>query len=137
MDQLYRDLFYHEDRRLEKTNNKKEFYVNNDELQEEVLECMRTGVPSTKMSVMFQKMAYRVSFMPQFRYDTADDRNDCVQHAVMVMLSKYHDFEVERKTNCFAFFTQVAMNGLRAGWNVLKKNAMETVRFDMVFEESV
>lgn len=137
MDQLYRDLFYHEDRKIERKTNKKEFYVKNEDLENETLKCIETDVPSTELAKMFQKLAYRVSFMPAFRYDTTDDRNDCVQHAVMVMLNEYRKYDITRGKNCFSFFTSVAVNGLRQGWNILKKNAQETLRFDMIFEESI
>lgn len=137
MDQLYRDLFYTEDKKIQKAKGAKDYYVKNDDLHPEVVACQETMIPSDKLCRMLQKIAYKVSYMPKFRYDNQEDRDDCVQHAVMIMIQYYHKFDPSRGTNCFSFFTQIAVNGLQAGWNLLKKNASETVRFDMVFDESV
>lgn len=134
---LLNDLFFQDDRKIEISKNKKDFYVDNDELHNEVIRCKSNDTCSTKLAEMFQKLAYRVSFMPAFKYYNDSDRKDCVQHAVYRMIEQYREFDTDRGTNAFSFFTQTALNGLRAGWNIIKKNSKDTVRFDMIFDESI
>lgn len=134
---ILKDLFYASDRKIEIQTNKKNFYVDNQTLYNEIVICKESGQTTKKLAEMFQKMAIRVSWMPAFRYDNDDDRNDCVSHAVYVMLMNYDKYDESRGTNVFSFFTSTAMNGLRAGWNEIKKHAMITDRFDMIFEENV
>ncbi|AFF28110.1 gp112 [Sphingomonas phage PAU] len=134
---ILNELFNSSDRKIKIAQNKKNFYVNNDELHNEIVKCKKLDECSPKLAAMFKKLAYRVSFMPAFRYDNEDDRNDCVQHAILVMMTNFRDFDETRGTQAFSFFTTTAMNGLRAGWNVIKKNSKNTIRFDMIFNESV
>lgn len=141
---ILRDLFHHADRKIEIKENKKNFYVKDEVLKAETVKCKKSGEISSELAIMFRKLAYRVSFMPAFRYDTEDDRNDCIQHAVLQMMTsgidKYDEF---RKTkdgkliNTFSYFTEVAMNGLRAGWNEIKKHSNRTERIDLIFEENI
>ena len=72
----------------------------------------------------------------QFRYECDEDREDIKQGAILVVLNKWRDYDMTRKTSAFSYFTSMIYNGLYATWNQYKKNDPYTVSLS-VFEENV
>lgn len=110
-------------------------YINNDELMDELRKSKALGKPTQRLTEMFQLLARRVS--GSFIYDSNEDRYDCVLHSFTILMEKWNKFDFEKNTNAFSFYTQVALNGLRAGWNLLNGKKKYTVSIDRIFIESV
>ena len=110
-------------------------YINAHEFAEELRSCQENGVVSEKMYRFFQLLARKCS--GAFIYTSNEDRMDCVSNAVTVMARAYMKFDFNRKAeaNAFSYFTSVALNGLRQGWNELNAHSKNTYRIDQIFSE--
>ena len=115
--------------------NKSNDYINNDELVAELKRSYELQRPTERLCKMFHQLCVHCS--GSFIYDTNEDRYDCITTAFSIVLSKWNKFDFEKRTNAFSYFTQIALNGLRAGWNQLNGNKKNTISLDNIFEESV
>lgn len=107
-------------------------YINAKEFAEELKFCQENEILSEKMFSMFKKLAQRCS--GSFYYQNPDDRYDCVMNAVMIMADKYMKFDFNRESaGPFSYFTSIAYNGIRAGWNSLNSGKSVTYRIDQIF----
>jgi hypothetical protein len=52
----------------------------------------------------------------KMRYVSEDDRNDCLQFAMLDLLKYWKNFN-PKYTNAFAYFTEIAKRGYAKGWN--------------------
>ena len=52
----------------------------------------------------------------KMRYVSEDDRNDCLQFAMLDLLKYWRNFN-PKYTNAFAYFTEIAKRGYAKGWN--------------------
>lgn len=120
---------------IKNENSNSNYYVINDELVEELKKSRNNGEPTKELSDMFSKLALKVS--GSYIYDSNDDRYDCVGHAYMILMEKWNKWNPDENTNAFSFYTQVALNGLRAGWNILNRKKKFTVSIDNIFEENI
>lgn len=111
-------------------------YINPVEFADELKACQEKGELSLKMYEFFKLLARKCS--GSFIYTINDDRNDCISKAVMIMAQSYMKFDFNRKgeANAFSYFTSVALNGLRAGWNELNSHSATTYRLDQIFTEN-
>lgn len=123
------------ERQPAKTSTTKNHYVQNDKLVEELKKSRANGRPTEKLSIMFKLIAQNRT--RKFPYKNEDDRKDCVSTAVEIMLKKFDKFDLERNTNAFSYYSQVAINGLFYGWNQLNSKAPVTYSIDQIFSESV
>ena len=110
-------------------------YINNDMLVTEWKKSEELDRATDELSRMFQILAKKVS--GSFIYDSNDDRYDCVQHAYVCLMSNWKKIDLERRTNAFSYFTQIALNGLRQGWNTLNGKKKQTISISRIFEEDV
>lgn len=112
-------------------------YINATEFANELRTCQEIGEVTTKMYKLFQLLARKCS--GSFIYTVNDDRNDCIANAVLIMAKSYmkFDFHKREEANAFSYFTSVAMNGLRQGWNILNSNSKNTYRIDQIFNEHI
>lgn len=110
-------------------------YIDAAEFTEELRECQQKQQLSERMYRFFQKLAHKCS--GSFVYTSNEDRQDCIATAVSIMATKYmkYDFNHESGSNAFSYFTSVAFNGLRAGWNELNGHNSRTYRIDQIFKE--
>lgn len=117
------------------TSNSSNYYIDPNEFADELKLCQQRGECSTKMYEMFKELARKCS--GSFVYTSNDDRQDCINHAVVIMAQKFMKYDFSR-TECagpFSYFTSVAFNGLRAGWNELNGHNSRTYRIDQIFKE--
>ena len=110
-------------------------YVNNDELRQEIAICKERGELSEKLSAMFLKICTKLS--GAFIYDNNEDRHDCVMEAYIQLSRKYVKIDLSKNTNAFSYCTQIALNGLRAGWNKLAKSRKDTISINHIFDDSI
>ena len=52
----------------------------------------------------------------KMRYVSEDDRNDCLQFAMLDLLKYWRNFN-PKYPNAFAYFTEIAKRGYAKGWN--------------------
>ena len=52
----------------------------------------------------------------KMRYAREDDRNDCLQFAMLDLLKYWRNFN-PKYPNAFAYFTEIAKRGSAKGWN--------------------
>jgi|TARA_B100000767_G_scaffold66379_1_gene62766 hypothetical protein len=52
----------------------------------------------------------------RMRYVSEDDRNDCLQFAILDLLKYWRNFN-PKYPNAFAYFTEIAKRGYAKGWN--------------------
>lgn len=115
--------------------DKNNYYINNDMLVEELRKSKELGKPTLELIEMFKKLSRKIS--GSFIYDNEEDRIDCVMYSLTVLLEKWDKYDLNKDTNAFSYYTQIALNGLRAGWNQLNGKKSRTVSLDAIFEESV
>lgn len=115
--------------------NKSNHYINNDMLVEELRKSKELGKPTLELVDMFKKLSRKIS--GSFIYDNEEDRIDCVMFSLTVLLEKWDKYDLTKDTNAFSYYTQIALNGLRAGWNQLNSKKSKTVSLDAIFEEPV
>lgn len=101
---------------------KPKHYLNNAEFTAELSSCIKAGRPSNLLISMFEKIAEGRASASFF--GTPHDKEHCVAFAVSVMAEKYAEFDISRGT-AFAWFSTVALNGIRAGWNELQRGMVD------------
>lgn len=108
-------------------------YLNATEFREEIIACHKTGEVSNKLGKMFQLLCWKNS--GAFLYVDNDDRSDCIATAVLQCMKAFKKYDPDFNDNAFSYFTSVAINGLRAGWNKLHRNKSREYRIDQIFKE--
>lgn len=66
------------------------------------------------------------------RYKCIEDKEDCIQTAMMDVAMYWKSFDQETRTNAFAYYTSMICNGLSKGWNKIygKFKASEMTSLD-------
>lgn len=90
--------------------------VKNSELRDELIKSKEQDELTPKAVEMFIKMADR--FGEKLTYIYEEDRQDCMQFAVMDCYQYWRGYKPEHK-NAFAYITQIIKNGYAKGWRKL------------------
>jgi DNA-directed RNA polymerase specialized sigma subunit len=93
------------------------YYVNPQELREELVRCKEKDQLTTRAVEMFQMMAKEAS--KKMRYRDEEDRKDCIAFAMMDVVRYWRSYNPEKSNNPFAYFTQMIKNGFAKGWRKL------------------
>ena len=108
---------------------KKNNYLNNKDLYDEIVKSKEQGKltrDAEKMLVLLAERAIR-----KLSYVNEDDRQDCLQFALLDLLKYWENFNPKYK-NAFAYFTEIAKRGYAKGWNKIHptkyKNTMSIDR---------
>jgi hypothetical protein len=110
---------------------KKKNYLNNKDLYDEIVKSKEGGKltrDAEKMLVLLAERAIR-----KLSYVNEDDRQDCLQFALLDLLKYWQNFNPKYK-NAFAYFTEIAKRGYAKGWNKIHptkyKNTMSIDRIN-------
>jgi hypothetical protein len=57
----------------------------------------------------------------KMHYYNDDDRNDCLQQAILSTLENILKFDEKKYVRCFPFCTEIAKRGLAHGWNIINE----------------
>jgi len=95
-------------------------HVKNKDLREEIIRCKANDELSRTALDMFILMADK--FANNFTYIYAEDREDCIQFAVMDCYMYWRRYDEEKSQNAFAYYTQIIKNGFAKGWRKLYNN---------------
>lgn len=89
-------------------------YLNNKDLYDQIVaskEQDKLTPEAEKMLVLLAERAIR-----KLTYVSDDDRQDCLQFAILDLLKYWRNFNPKYK-NAFAYFTEIAKRGYAKGWN--------------------
>lgn len=93
---------------------KKKNYLNNKDLYNEIVKSKEAGKLTTNAEKMLVLLAERT--IRKLKYVNEDDRQDCLQFALLDLLKYWQNFNPEYK-NAFAYYTEIAKRGYAKGWN--------------------
>jgi DNA-directed RNA polymerase specialized sigma subunit len=93
---------------------KKKNYLNNKDLHAAMKESKELGQLTPTAEKMLVLLAERT--IRKMRYVNEDDRNDCLQFAMLDLLKYWKNFNPDYP-NAFAYFTEIAKRGYAKGWN--------------------
>lgn len=97
---------------MAKTKN----YLNNKDLYNEIVLSKEQGKLTPTAEKMLMLLAERAIRKMSYVYD--EDREDCLQFALLDLLKYWKNFNPEYP-NAFAYFTEIAKRGYAKGWNKL------------------
>ena len=110
---------------------RKKNYLNNKDLYNQIvlsLEDDKLTKDAEKMLILIAERAIR-----KLVYLNEDDKNDCMQFAILDLLKYWRNFN-PKYTNAFAYFTEIAKRGYAKGWNKIHqtkyKNTMSMDRIN-------
>ena len=66
---------------------------------------------------MCYKIAHECS--KNLRYKYPSDKDDCIQTAMLLVWSKWNNFDTNKSNNAFAYFTQIIKIAFAKGFNEL------------------
>jgi len=110
---------------------RKKDYLNNKDLYDQMvlsLEQNKLTPTAEKMLILLAERAIN-----KLSYVNNDDRQDCLQFAILDLLKYWRNFN-PKYPNAFAYFTEIAKRGYAKGWNKLHplkyKNTMSIDRIN-------
>lgn len=95
------------------------YYLSNKELYCEIIVSKAQGRLTRPAQKMLELLAKKT--IKRMRYWSNDDRNDCYQHGLLYLYQNWYNFNEDKGTNAFAYYTEVFKRGIAFGWNVLYK----------------
>lgn len=98
---------------------RKKNYLNNKDLHAAMSESKEKGELTPTAQKMLMLLAERA--IRKMRYVNEDDRNDCLQFAMLDLLKYWKNFN-PIYPNAFAYFTEIAKRGYAKGWNKIHPN---------------
>ena len=98
---------------------RKKNYLNNKDLYNAIVESKQDDKLTPTAEKMLVLLAERT--IRKLTYVSEDDRNDCLQFALLDLLKYWRNFN-PKYTNAFAYFTEIAKRGYAKGWNKLHPN---------------
>ncbi len=94
-------------------------YLNNKELYIEMIISKAQGKLTRNAEKMLELLAKET--IKKMKYWSNDDKMDCYQTGLLDMYSNWHNFNEEKSTNSFAYFTEIFKRGITKGFNTLYK----------------
>jgi hypothetical protein len=90
-------------------------YVNNADLLRELELSRAQDKLTSKIIDMFYMMIDRIQRKLFYKDDNA--REDCKAGAMLNIVEKWKQFDINEGTNAFSYFTSIIFNALAASWN--------------------
>lgn len=109
--------------------NTRGYYVRNELLLPEIIKSREQNAPTEDLIAMFTAIARKLSNRWPYKYP--EDKEDCIQRAVLDCILYWDRFDITKSENPnpFAYFTSVCGMGLRKGWNELGYNKEKGIPF--------
>ena len=95
-------------------------HVKNKDLREEIIKSKEQNELTPKALEMLMLMAHK--FSTKLTYIYKEDREDCIQFAIMDCFQYWRGYNPEKSQNAFAYYTQIIKNGFAKGWRKLYGN---------------
>lgn len=110
---------------------RKKDYLNNKDLYDQMVLSKEQNKLTPEAEKMLILLAERT--INKLSYVNEDDRQDCLQFALLDLLKYWRNFNPQYP-NAFAYFTEIAKRGYAKGWNkihpVKYKNTMSIDRIN-------
>ena len=113
-----------------KINKDGKQYVSNPYFLKEMIKSKEQGELTPDALKMIYLIAENLTRKKYFKLN--EDREDCIQNAMLDALLYWKSFDPEKSNNPFAYFTSLLTNGLAKGWRKLygKFKASEMTSLD-------
>ena len=95
---------------------RKKNYLNNKDFYAQMVLSKEQDKLTPEAEKMLMLLAEKT--INRMRYVNEDDRNDCLQFAMLDLLKYWRNFN-PKYPNAFAYFTEIAKRGYAKGWNKL------------------
>lgn len=92
-------------------------YLQNARLFEELIKSKEQDKPTEDFTKMVIILA--TNLIKKMHYVNPDDKDDCIQFAIMDCLAYYKSFDETKSHNAFAYLTSVCSNGFAKAWRKL------------------
>ena len=89
-------------------------YLNNKDLYNAIVESKEQDKLTPTAEKMLVLLAERA--INRLNYVNSDDRDDCLQFALLDLLKYWRNFN-PKYPNAFAYFTEISKRGYAKGWN--------------------
>lgn len=99
-------------------------YLNNKDLYIEIIVSKSQGRLTKKAEKMLEILGKET--IKKMRYWNNDDKLDCYQSGLLDMFQNWYNFNEEKSTNSFAYFTEVFKRGIAKGFNDIYKKKGDT-----------
>ena len=108
-------------------------YLSNKDLYKEIIISKAQGKLTRGAENMLMLLGKNV--IKKFYYKDIDDKHDCLQNGYIQIFSNWYNFDEEKGTNCFAYFTEIFKRGIAAGWKQVNKGRNECISMNGIFED--
>lgn len=108
-------------------------YLNNKDLLEQVVLSKEQGEITPKLATMFMRLVKRYGTKPNFSGYTF--REDMESDALIMLCNNWHKFDETRFSNAFAYYTQVVHNAFIQTLN--KEKRFRDLRDKMLVESGL
>ena len=98
---------------------KKKKYLSNKELYMELVYSKAAGKLTPEAARMLMLLGKNV--IKKMYYRNSDDKQDCLQEAMLSCFRFWYNFDELKGDNAFAYFTEVIKRGLAKSWNAMYK----------------
>ena len=94
-------------------------YLHNKDLFIEIVISKAQGKLTNEAKLMLEILAKKT--IKKMKYWNADDKMDCYQECLLDMFSNWHNFNIDKSSNAFAYFTEVFKRGTAKSFNMIYK----------------
>jgi DNA-directed RNA polymerase specialized sigma subunit len=92
-------------------------YCDNKELLREIILSKQQDKLTPRAIELLMIMSNEISKVFKYKYE--EDKQDCIAHAVEDCIKYWRNFNPEKSSNAFAYYTQMIKNGAAKGWREL------------------
>lgn len=100
-------------------------YMTNKDLYVEIVISREMGRLTPEAARLLMLLGKNV--VKKMYYRNPQDREDCLQEAMLNCFRFWYNFDESKGTNAFAYFTEVIKRGLAKAWNNLHKTKGDKV----------
>jgi len=97
----------------------KTYYLNNKDLYIEIIVSKAQGRLTKNAEKMLELLGKKT--IKKMRFYNNDDKLDIFQSGILDMYSNWYNFNEEKGTNPFAYFTEIFKRGMTKGFNQVYK----------------
>lgn len=126
---------------MSKAKNNK-YYINNRDFTNEIIRCKHgylntetgyqhvAGELSPKAIEYFMLLSNRA--VQKLTFSNPLDKEDCIQSALLDLLRYWRNFNEEKSSNAFAYFTQIVKNGYAKEYKKIHKHIGKGEKIEFV-----
>lgn len=99
-------------------------YINDDDFYYEIKLSLGKGKLTRESEKMIIKIGEEMIKKFERKYKTPDDKYDCMQQGILMMLQNWASFNDKKYSSAFPYFSEICKRGIAGGLNVIyqKKN---------------